>query len=232
MNLCEKYPELIKYINLCDYSLLEISLILIGTIFWNIVYVIIIKNGLKNKYVEMPVPAAASNLAWEFAWGFLFVTDMGLVFVWGLRIWFFLDLFIFYCILKYGAKQLSTPIIIKYFKPVEIISAIVWTLAFYFFIKEGYDTSMGATSAYIITIIMAFLYLYFFLSSGHQDKYSFTAAWSKMIGNTLMTVFVFMHYPEMYMLQFFTFIVLILNVLYVITVKTYQSNSKNTPEKA
>ena len=226
MTVCEQYPNLVKYINVCDYSVLELSLILIGTIFWNVVYVIIIRNGLRHKYVEMPVPAAASNLAWEFVWGFLFVTDLGLVFVWGLRIWFFLDLFIFYCVVKYGDKQLSTPLLIKYFKPIEILLALAWTLAFYLFIKEGYDTSMGATSAYIITVIMAFFYIYFFLSAGNEDKYSFTAAWCKMVGNTLMTVFVFIHYPTLELLKFLTIIVLILNVLYVIVVKRHQNTVK------
>ena len=219
-SLCQQYPELVKYVNLCDYSITEIALILIGTIFWNIVYVIIIRNGFKNKFIEMPVPAAASNLAWEFVWGFLFVTDLGLVFVWGLRIWFFLDLFIFWIVLKNGSKQLSTPFFIRYFKPIEILSVIAWGLTFYFFIKGGYDTSMGATSAYIITVIMASLYFIFYMSSGkHAREYSFTAAWCKGLGNLLMTVFVFMHYPTMYFLQLLSVIVFIFNILYVVSVK-------------
>lgn len=218
--LCEQYPELIKYINLCDYSLIEILLILVGTIFWNVVYVIIIRNGFKHKFIEMPVPAAASNLAWEFVWGFLFVTDLGLVFVWGLRIWFFLDLFIFWIVLKYGAKQLSIPLLIKHFKPIEILSVIAWVFAFYYFIKEGYDTSMGATSAYIITVIMASLYFIFYMSSGkNSDNYSFTAAWCKGLGNLLMSIFVFLHYPEMMFLKLLTIIVFIFNIIYIVSVK-------------
>lgn len=219
-SICQQYPDLIQYINLCDYSLTEISLILIGTIFWNVVYVIIIRNGFKHKFIEMPVPAAASNLAWEFVWGFLFVTDLGSVFVWGLRIWFFLDLFIFWIVLKYGQKQLSTPLLIKYFRPVEIASVILWSFAFYFMIKEGYDTTMGATSAYMITIIMATLYCIFYLTSSYANYYSFTAAWCKMVGNTLMTIFVFIHYSDMNFLKFMTIVVLILNVIYVYLVKS------------
>ena len=218
-NLCTEYPEFSKIINICDYSITELALVFTGTIFWVVVYVIIIRNSIKNKYVEMPVPAAASNLAWEFAWGFLFTTDMGLLFVWGLRIWFILDVFIFYNVLRYGDKQISTPLLKKYFKPIELASVFLWTLGFYFFIKEGYDTSMGATSAYIITIIMASLYSIFFLSSNFKKGYSLTNAWCKMLGNALMSVFVFIHYPDMHFLQFTTIVVFILDVVYIPLVK-------------
>lgn len=216
--LCTEYPNLSRYINFCDYSVVDISLILIGTIFWNIVYYVIIRNAFRNKYAEMPVPAAASNLAWEFAWGFLFTTDMGLVFVWGLRIWFFMDLFIFYTVMKYGVKQLSIPQLIKQFKPIEVLSVLFWTGGFYFFIKEGYDTSMGATSAYIITIIMATLYITFYLSSTYKEYYSFTVSWCKMVGNTLMSIFVFLHYPNLHFLQLMTIVVFMLNAIYVYVV--------------
>ena len=218
-DLCKEYPHLSSIINFCDYTVPELALVLIGTIFWVIVYGVIIRNGFKNKFVEMPVPAAASNLAWEFAWGFLVTTDMGLLFVWGLRIWFIMDLAIFYLVLKHGSKQLSTKALIKYFKPVEIASVVLWTIAFYLFIKEGYDTSMGATSAYIITVIMASLYIIFYLSSPYREGYSFTAAWSKLVGNTLMSVFVFMHYPDMHFLQLLTIVVFILNVIYAVLFK-------------
>ncbi|MEO1052917.1 MAG: hypothetical protein AAFX87_19940 [Bacteroidota bacterium] len=225
--LCQDYPKLSTYINFCEYTVLEITLVLIGTIFWNIVYYIIIRDAFKNKYVEMPLPAAASNLAWEFAWGFLVTTDMGLVFVWGLRIWFFMDLFIFYTVLKYGDKQLSIPLLKKYFKPIEIIVVLAWIVVFYFFVKEGYDTSMGATSAYVITVIMATLYITFYLSSDYPKAYSFTASWCKGLGNLLMSIFVFSHYPKMYFLQSLTVVVFILNVIYVVLLWQRDKN-KNT----
>lgn len=222
-DLCRDYPDLSTIINFCDYSIAELALVFIGTIFWVVVYAIIIRAGIKNKFIEMPVPAAASNLAWEFTWAFLVTTDLGLLFVWGLRIWFIMDVIIFYIVLKYGHKQLTTPMLIKYFKPIEIISVILWTIAFYLFIKEGYDTTMGATSAYIITVIMASLYAIFYLSSNYREGYSFTAAWCKMVGNTLMSIFVFMHYPEMYFLQLLTIVVFVFNLIYVASFKMQKS---------
>lgn len=214
--LCEQYPELVKWINFCEYTVPEIVLVFVGTAFWNVVYYIIIRNGFRNKYVEMPLPAAASNLAWEFTWGFLFTTDMGLLFVWGLRIWFFMDLFILYTVLRYGAKQLSVPLFKKYHIVIELACVLAWTVVFYFFIKGGYDTPMGATSAYVITVIMAALYITFYLSSSQPGAYSFTSSWCKGLGNLLMSVFVFLKYPDMYFLQSLTVVVFILDLIYSI----------------
>lgn len=221
--LCQQYPNFNHIINFCDYTVTELLLVFIGTIFWVIVYGIIIRKAIKDKFIEMPVPAAASNLAWEFTWGFLVTTDLGLLFVWGLRVWFFMDLMIFYLILKYGHKQLTTPLIIKHFRFIEVVSALLWVFAFYFFVKEGYDTTMGATSAYIITVIMATLYTLFYLSSTNRKDYSFTAAWCKMLGNLLMSIFVFLHYPDMHFLQLLTIVVFIFNVYYVLLFKTAKS---------
>jgi len=68
--LCEKYPEMMKIINFCDYSVLDITLCGVGTLFWVVCYIAVIKNGFKRKYVEMPMFVGAGNIAWEFIWSF------------------------------------------------------------------------------------------------------------------------------------------------------------------
>jgi signal transduction histidine kinase len=178
----------------------------------------------------MPAPAGASNLAWEFVWGFMITTNLGLVFVWGLRIWFFLDLFIFYTILRYGKKQMSTPLFKNKFIWWEVAATLLWVPAFYLFFQEGYDTAMGATSAYMITVIMAFLYVMFYASSGkNQVYYSARAAWCKGIGNTLMSIFVFLHYPEMKFLQLLCVVVFLLNAGYIVLIS--RQRLKEAPVK-
>jgi len=71
-----------KLINFEDYSQLDIWLILAGTIMWIVAYAFILRNSIRNKFVEMPAPAAAANLAWEFVWAFLLVTNLGVLFQW------------------------------------------------------------------------------------------------------------------------------------------------------
>ena len=58
-------------VNTINYTKPELTLILIGTFFWNIAYYFIIKDAIKYKKVEMPFLAVSSNIAWEFCWSFL-----------------------------------------------------------------------------------------------------------------------------------------------------------------
>jgi hypothetical protein len=214
-NWCEKYPEIVPYLNLCAYSPLELALIFAGTIFWVLAYGIIIRDSFKTKFVEMPAGAAAANIAWEFVWGFLFTTDLGLVFVWGLRIWFFFDLLIVYNLFRYGSKQTDTPIFVKYFKPVFGAGILAWAVLFYFFIKNGYDTPMGATSAYMITPPMSFWYILLFSWINQSKLFSYPVAWYKMLGSAFMLVYVFLHYPALGFLLALAVISLLLDIWYI-----------------
>jgi len=218
-------PEVLKWIRFDLYSMADIVLILLGTILWNIAYYIIIRNGFRNKFVEMPVAAGASNIAWEFVWGFMFKTNMGLLFVWGLRIWFFMDVLIFIALMQYGRKQLRNQVIANAYSWIEPALVIAWGFIFWAFINEGYDTAMGATSAYIITIIMAWVYIATFLNN--DPKYfSIHVAWTKGLGNFLMTIFVFNHYAEgMWFLKFMAIVVTLLDLVYFIMV--YRAKRSN-----
>ena len=207
-----------KIINFTDYSHLDIGLIMAGTIFWIITYVFILRNAIKNKFVEMPSPAAAANLAWEFVWAFFIVTNLGLLFQWGLRIWFIMDVFIFYYVLLYGVKQYNNEVLKKNFTWSTIAQVVVWVPAFYYFYKEGYDTLMGTTSAYLITIPMAILFIVNFVNSTKKSNFSKEVAISKLLGNSFMMTFVFVHHEGFIFVKLITVVVLFLNILYVIMV--------------
>ena len=214
------------WINLTDYTPLDIGLILAGTLLWILAYAFILRNALRNKFVEMPAPAAASNLAWEFVWGFFLVTNLGALFQWGLRVWFIMDVFIFYFILKYGAKQFNNPVFKKHFHWTELAQLVVWIPAFYYFYHEGYDTPMGTTSAYMITVVMAVLFIVNFINAKNKAYFSKEVAISKFLGNALMTVFVFIHHSQgLIFVKLLTIVVLILNVMYIILV--IQSKNKS-----
>jgi hypothetical protein len=192
-----------------------VILIFLGTLFWIVAYFIIIRNAFRNKYVEMPAVAGAANIAWEFSWGFLLHTDLGLVFVWGLRAWFLMDVLILYSLLKWGARQYSQPVFVRNFRLITVLQVLVWIPAFVFFYREGYDTSMGATSAYVICVPMAVLYVTSFVSSHCKSLYSGWVAWLKWLGNTFMGAYVFMHYPDMHFLQLMAVVVFVFNIWYI-----------------
>lgn len=205
-------------INLETYTIAQISFLLIGTILWNVSYFIIIRNAIKYKKVEMPFLAVCSNIAWEFAWAFLLYTDLGSIFEWGLRVWFFMDVGIFYFTVKYGAKQMGTDLFGRKFVPFLLLMILWWIPVFYFFEIEGLDTKMGTTSAYLITVVMESLFVFNASRKGKGLIGTPQVAWTKFLGNTFMSVFVFMHHPDAHFVQLLTFAVFVLNIIYIIQV--------------
>ncbi len=204
------------WINLETYTITELSFLFAGTLMWNIAYFIIIRNALRYKKMEMPFLAVCSNIAWEFAWAFLLYTDLGKLFEWGLRVWFFMDVAIFVLAVKYGAGQMSNDLFGKKFLPFMITLVLWWIPVFYFFEIGGLDTKMGTTSAYLITVVMASLFVYNATRTAPGLIVTRAVAWTKFLGNLLMSVFVFLHHPEVHFLHLLTFAVFVLNIVYII----------------
>ncbi|MFO7822791.1 MAG: hypothetical protein R6V72_02550 [Cyclobacterium sp.] len=206
------------WINLQVYSPLEIGFLLAGTVLWNVAYFIIIRNAIRFKKMEMPFLAVCSNIAWEFSWAFLLHTDLGELFQWGLRVWFFMDVAIFYFTVRYGASQMKTDLFGKMFVPFMLILVIWWIPVFYFFETEGLDTKMGTTSAYLITVVMASLFVFNASRKAPGLIGTKSVAWFKFFGNLFMTIFVFLHHPDSHFLQLLTFAVFVLNIIYILQV--------------
>ena len=204
------------WINLETYSLAQLSFLFAGTMLWNIAYFLIIRNAVRYGKMEMPFLAVCSNIAWEFAWAFLLYTDLGKLFEWGLRVWFFMDVAIFYFTVKYGAGQMSRDLFGKKFLPFMLLLVAWWIPVFYFFETEGLDTKMGTTSAYLITVVMASLFVYNATRKAPGLIATKGVAWTKFLGNTSMSIFVYLHHPEAHFLHLLTIAVFILNIIYII----------------
>jgi hypothetical protein len=203
-------------LNTKDYTTLELVLFLIGCYAWVIIYAVYIRNIRKFKFIEMPVFAASGNIAWEFLWSFVFRPDLGLAFVWAYRAWFFLDIYIFYSVLKDGDKQIFVPEISRYYLPVMTFVTLAWGVIFYFFTKGGYDTSIGANSAFSLNLVISGLYILLFFKVINKDPLSYFVAWLKMIATTTNTVFLFLHYPENHFVQTVGVLMFILDNVYIV----------------
>lgn len=189
------------WINLQLYSPLELVFFAIGCAMWVVVYALYAKHIYRHLMIGMPVFAAASNFGWEFVWGFLQpYTNMGLLFLWGYRIWFFFDLYIFYGVLRYGAEQVTAPALKRYFKPLMIGVAVCWGLFYAFFKQQGLDTPIGANSAYVAQILISILYLLLILRHRKFVWSSAPIAWFRSLGTGFISIFMFMHYPDNHLL--------------------------------
>jgi hypothetical protein len=88
----------------------------------------------------------------------------------------------------------------------------------YFFAREGYDTTIGANSGYIINVFLSASCLLMFLYSDDPALFSPVIAWSKMIGTGLITVSLLLIYPGTYFVQLLGAICFVLDVTCIVAV--------------
>jgi hypothetical protein len=201
-------------INLQDYTMPEVILFALGCLCWVIVYLIVIKNIRKHNFVEVPAVAVCANFAWEALWSWSYTTDMGLLFVWGYRIWFFLDVFIVISLFRYGYKQVINDQLRDKFIPYTIFGMVCWFGGLYFFIGE-YGNPMGATSGYILNVMMSALYIMLFLNRDSIEGFSFTAGILKGVGTALISIFCFMRWSDDPFLLVLCVATFVLDALYI-----------------
>lgn len=178
------------------YTPLQLFLFAGGCLLWVVAYGIIIRNAKKLGVMEMAAVAGCSNFAWEGLWSFAFRTDMGLFLVYTYRAWFFLDLYIFWKLLDAGRVQMLNPALLRHFKAYCLFVTASFGVLYFFFTRNGYDTPVGANSAYIAQLFISFLCLELLLRTSDLRGFSFHVGWLRTFGTGANTVFMFLHYPE------------------------------------
>ena len=168
------------WLNTCKYTPFQLTVFLVGCFLWVVAYIAVIRHAFQQQFLMIPAGAVCANFAWEILWGFFFKPDLGFVVWWGYKTWGILDIGIVYLLFKYGRKQLITENGQAYFVPTILFGLVSWFCTLYFFIHDGYDTSIGANSAYIVNVVMSALYIV--LVAKHPDirKFSFRIAWTQV----------------------------------------------------
>ncbi|MCC5944516.1 MAG: hypothetical protein JJT94_06240 [Bernardetiaceae bacterium] len=197
------------WINLEDFTLAQQILFILDTLFWLAVYVLIERSTQKYKYVGMPAMALAANIGWEFVWSWVLVTNLGELFVWGARLWFFFDVLLFYRLMQYGQKQVTNVYLKKYFKLWVSLSVVAWAFLIYSFTVQFGDP-IGGTTGYILNLMMSVLFIVLYLSNPKQKSWSISVAWCKMIGTVLIVISFWvgkMYYPFITTIGIITFMI-------------------------
>lgn len=205
------------WINTQDYTPFELFLFIGGCGLWVIVYLIWAKNIVKKKYFELPVFAGCADIGWEFTWSFFATTNMGLFLEWTYRSWFLFDVFLFGGLLLYGWKQYTVPQLrpLRVHIPVCILVTLFWVAGVYFMHAQGLDTPIGARSAYLDQLCISFLFIPLMLRQKSLENYSFAAAWLRMLGTGMNTVFMNIHYPDDYFLRLIATVSTVLDCTYI-----------------
>lgn len=222
--LCPEFPGLtndpVHFLNFIDshcvpYTWPQLILFAGGCLLWVVAYGIIIRDSLRHRYIEMAAIAVCSNFAWEFTWSWPLNTDMGWFLVWTYRAWFFLDIFIFWQLLRWGGKQISQPGLRSHFKPAAVFVTLGFTVLYYFFGKQGMDTPIGANSAYIAQLIVSPACLLLLLGSPGLEGFSLAVAWLRTLGTGMNTIMMMLHYPGNHFLHTMGILAFILDAIYI-----------------
>jgi len=204
-----------QWFNTSQYPVPLLVLFGVGCFGWVVAYVAIVKNALRNRFLEIPAGAVVANIAWEFVWGFLYPNELGRFFSWGYRVWFFFDLAIVYLLFRWGDKQTALSELKASFRPACVFGIAAWAIGIYFFVGEGYDTGYGAISGYILNTMMSALYVVIILRHGELYEFSLLVGWSKMLGTALLTVFNFIVQSGNPYLLLLCLLTLVLDLLYI-----------------
>ena len=195
-NGVDRRERMYRILNLVDYSPFEMFLNITATVLWAAAYIVILRNGLRRTFIEMPALAGVGNISWEVLWSTVFQPNMGPLIVWGVRAWLLLDLVIVYVIVKRGRLQWLNPMSRRHFVPFAFGMMLVWLGFFYTFTSAGFDTPVGGRSALILNLTMSCLYLAMGTRLDLVRFMSPAAAILKGLGTAFFTAFVFVGTPN------------------------------------
>ena len=158
-----------------------IANILSATVLWIVAYVLIIRQGFKDRTYGIPMLCIALNFTWEFIYAvdFPFPQNAGRNSALGLAA-------LRHChrlpVLRYGREGQTIPPLKRYCYPICIamfISAYVGQLAFHYSLHDKYGVQ---EDAYMINLVMSMLFVSMYFARPRGEGLSVGAAWAKMLG--------------------------------------------------
>lgn len=198
------------------YTPLELFFYLGGFLLWGAAYGSLLVRVHRHRFVEIPALAVCGNVTWEFLWGFVWQVEMlGSTLQWFYRLGCLLDVGILTFTFLYGAKQVTLPVLRRFFRPALLAGLAGWTAFYWTFRGQGYDLPLGSNSAYVVNIVMSTLYIGLVLRTPDASLFGATIGWLKGLGTGMVTVFVFLAYPENRFVQTLGVITALLDVTYL-----------------
>lgn len=194
---CLPGPYTSGWFNLECYRAWELPFFFVGCGFWAIAYIVIIRNALKYKFVEMPAIAGAANISWELVWSFLLATNMGKLAEHTYKVWFVTDIAIFAALWFWGHKQGWAPSMRRNFRFLFVTAILFSGLYFLTYSSAGrHDHFIGSVTAYADNVLISVTYLFQLARLKDVRGMSPAVSWLKMIGTGLNTIFMMIVFPN------------------------------------
>ncbi|AIF82645.1 hypothetical protein NTE_00564 [Candidatus Nitrososphaera evergladensis SR1] len=175
------------------------ELMVAGGVFWSITYVLIIRQGFKDKTFGMPLAALCANISWEAIFSMLHPVSPPQLYI--NYAWFALDAIIVFQFLKYGKKEFFPK-----FSTAQFYLAFSFGLVMAFFavlfVTYEFEDWHGAYAAFAQNLMMSVLFIWMFFSRSSDDNssnslrgQSFYIALFKMLGTGVSSLAFYLYQP-------------------------------------
>lgn len=162
-------------------------LIYLCGLFWLLVYIQIIYNGINYELYEIPAISSGMNLAWETILIFILPYPYSICFYLALIIWWICNIFV--CSIEVLVYPYRYQKIIFF---LSFIGSIFWI----YFITIFYSDYEGIYSAYIDNFIMSILYIIY--SSKKNNTISLSIGLCKLLGTLFASIALYISRPLFY----------------------------------
>jgi len=158
---------------------------ILGDLLWLVAYILIIRQGFKDRTYGVPMLCIALNFTWEFIYAVDFPFPVHLVEIlrWA---WLLCDVVIVYQLFRYGRDHQNIPPIKQYFYPFCVamfVSAYLGQLSFHY----TFGDKWGVHDAYMINLVMSILFVFMYFGRTRGQGLSLGAAWAKMLGTGILS---------------------------------------------
>jgi hypothetical protein len=164
---------------------------IIGGISWSLTYILIIRQGFKDKTFGMPLAALCANISWEAIFAFMHPHSPPQLYI--NYAWFGLDAIIVFQILGFGRIEFPKFSSSQFY----LVFSFALVMAFFavLFITYEFEDWQGAYAAFGQNLMMSILFIGMFLSRNSLRGQSFYIALFKMLGTGVSSLAFYLYQP-------------------------------------
>jgi hypothetical protein len=188
-----------------------------GGIFWSFAYLLIIRQGFKDKTYGMPLAAVCANISWEVIFAFFHPHSPPQLYI--NYAWFGLDLIIVFQLLKFGKKEFPFFTVGQFY--LIFVFALIMSFFSILFVTYEFHDWKGAYAAFGQNLMMSVLFLWMYFSRNNLRGQSIYIALFKMLGTGVSSLAFYLYQPisqDSYLMPFLYLAIFICDVAYTVLV--------------
>jgi hypothetical protein len=163
----------------------------IGGILWSLAYILIIRQGFKDRTYAMPMAALCANISWEAIFSFLHPHSPPQLYI--NYVWFSLDALIVFQFLKFGRPEFPKLSSRQFYFMFSFGLAMAFSAVL--FVTYEFEDWQGAYAAFGQNLMMSVLFIAMFLNRGGLRGQSFNIALLKMLGTGVSSLAFYLYQP-------------------------------------